>query len=105
MANTCKAAAKSGSTNDNEPRSPTNLDFNAINSTTMEKMLMSHLISLQETINKLGEEIRALNKENAKLQIVIENETLKKVVAKLEDKIQETDEHLNKIELKEALKE
>ena len=72
----------------------------------MEKMLMSHLISLQETINKLGEEIRALNKENAKLQIVvIENENLKKVVAKLEDKIQETDEHLNKIELKEALKE
>ena len=72
----------------------------------MEKMFMSHLISLQETINKLGEEIRALNKDNAKLQVVvIENENLKKVVAKLEDKIQETDEHLNKIELKEASKE
>ena len=72
----------------------------------MEKMLMSHLMSLQETINKLGEEVRALNKDNAKLQIVvIENENLTKVVAKLEDKIQETDEHLNKIELKEALKE
>ena len=71
----------------------------------MEKMLMSHLISLQETINKLGEEIRALNKDNAKLQVVvIENENLKKVVAKLEDKIQETDERLNKIELKETLK-
>ena len=62
MANTRKAAAKSGSTIDNELRSPTNLDFNAINSTTMEKMLMSHLISLQETINKLGEEVRALIK-------------------------------------------
>ena len=45
-------------------------------------------------------------KENAKLQsVVIENKSLKKVVAKLEDKIQETDESLNKIELKEALKE
>ena len=37
----------------------------------MEKMLMSHLISLQETINKQGEEIRALNKENPKPQIVV----------------------------------
>ena len=43
-------------------------------------------------------------KENAKLQsVVIENKSLKKVVAKLEDKIQETDERLNKIELKESL--
>ena len=103
MANTRKAAAKSGSTIDNEPRSPTNLDFNAINSTTMEKMLMSHLISLQETINKQGEEIRILMKENAKLQIVvIENEGLKKMVVKLEEEIQEckrasfeTNERLN----------
>ena len=64
------------------------------------------MISFQETINKLGEEIRALNKENAKLQIVvIENENLKKLVAKLEDKIQETDGCLNKVEFKEALKE
>ena len=90
MTNTRKAAAKSGSTIDNEPRSPTNLDFNAINSTTMEKMFMSHLISLQETINKQGEEIRILMKENAKLQIVvIENEGLKKMVAKLEEEIQD----------------
>ena len=51
---------------------------------------MSCLISLQETINKQGEEIRTLMKENVKLQIVvIENESLKKVVAKLEDEIQE----------------
>ena len=70
---------------DNEPRSPTNIDSN-----TIDKMLMSHLISLQETINKMGEEIRMLTKENAKYQnVVMENESLKKVVAKLEDKIQE----------------
>ena len=54
----------------------------------------------------MGEEIRTLTKENAKFQnVVMENESLKKVVAKLEDKIQETNERLNKIELKEALKE
>ena len=42
----------------------------------MDKMLMSHMISLQETINKQGEEIRTLMKENVKLQIVvIENES------------------------------
>ena len=86
---------------DNEPRSPTNLDSN-----TIEKMLMSHLITLQETINKMGEEVRTLTKENAKLQnVVMENESLKKVVARLEDKIEEANERLNKIELKEALKE
>ena len=79
----------------------------------MDKMLLSHLISLQETINKQGEKIRILMKENAKLQIVvIENEGLKKMVVKLEEEIQEckrasfeTNERLNKIELKEALKE
>ena len=73
---------------------------------------MSHLFSLQETINKKGEEIRTQMKENAKLQIVvIENESLKIMVAKLDDMIQEckrasfeTNEHLNKIELKETLK-
>ena len=108
MANTRKTAAKFGGMIDNEPRSPTNLDSNA-----MDKMLMSHLISLQETINKQGEEIRTLMKENTKLQsVVIENESLKQVVAKLQEEIQEckrasfeTNERLNKIELKEALKE
>ena len=108
MANTRKTAAKFGGMIDNEPRSPTNLDSNA-----MDKMLMSHLISLQETINKQGEEIRMLMKENTKLQsVVIENESLKQVVAKLQEEIQEckrasfeTNERLNKIELKEALKE
>ena len=70
---------------DNEPRSPTNLDSNAINSTTTDKMVMSHLIFLQETINKQGEEARSLIKENAKLQvIVIGNEILsRRVYAKL----------------------
>ena len=76
MANTRKAATKFGSTIDNEPRLPTNIDSN-----TIDKMLMSHLISLQETINKMGEEIRTLTKENAKFQnVVMENESLKKVV-------------------------
>ena len=78
MANTREAATKFGSMIDNEPRSPTNLDSN-----TIDKMLMSHLISLQETINKMGEEIRTLTKENAKLQnVFMENESLKKVVIK-----------------------
>ena len=52
-------------------------------------------------------------KDNAKLQIVtLDNEGLKKIVAKLEEEIQEwkrvsfeTNERLDKIELKEALKE
>ena len=40
---------------------------------------MSHLIVIQETINKHGKVIRTLMKENAKLQIVIiENGSLKK---------------------------
>ena len=55
----------------------------------------------------------ALMKENVKLQIiVIENETLMKTIVKLEDEIREytktslkTNEHLNKIKLKEALKQ
>ena len=89
------------------------LDANVVNSATMEKMLMSHLISLQETINKQIEEIRTLMKENAKIQIVvIENESLKKMVANLEDEIQECkrlyfeiNDLLNKIEFKETLKE
>ena len=50
-------------------------------------------------------------KENAKLHIVvIENGDLKKMVANLEDELHEckkaslTNEHLNKIQLKEVLK-
>ena len=88
MANTCKAATKSRI--DNEPKSSTILDIYATNLATMEKIFMSHLISLQEKINKQCEEIRTLMKENTKLQIVvIENESIKKMIAKLEDKIQE----------------
>ena len=72
---------------------------------------MSHLISFQETINKQGEEIRALMTEDTKLQIiVIENESLKKTVAKLQEEIREskvvsleTKKCLNKISLKEEL--
>ena len=45
---------------------------------------MTHLIFLQETISKQGEEIMALMTENVKLQIiVIENECLMKMIAKL----------------------
>ena len=78
------------SMNDNEARSLMILDINATNSPTIKKMIMSHLISLQETINKQDKVIRTLMKENAKLQIVvIENESLKKMFAKLEDEIKE----------------
>ena len=52
--------------NDNEARSLMILDINATNSPTIKKMIMSHLISLQKTINKQDEEIRALMKYNAK---------------------------------------
>ena len=55
------------------------IDINATNSATMEIMLTDHFISLHETINKQNEEMSALIKEIAKLQIiVIENESLKK---------------------------
>ena len=100
MVNTRKAATKFGSMVDNESISSRILDINAIYSATKEKMLMSHLFSLQETINKKGEEIRTQMKENVKLQIVF----IDKMVAKLQDKIQEckrasfkTNERLNKI--------
>ena len=42
MANTRKASTKSKNMIDNELRSPMILDANAIKSTTMDKMLMSH---------------------------------------------------------------
>mgnify|MGYP000662735094 CR=1 FL=1 len=99
---------------DNEPRSPTILDINATNSATVVKNVYES-VGFSSRNSKLGKvkEIRTLIKENAKLQIVvIENESLKKMVAKLEDEIQdctrasfETNERLNKIGLKEALKE
>ena len=74
MANTCKAATNSGSMILNELRSPMILASNSINSAAMDKMLMGHLKG-----------IRTLMKENVKLQIVvIENERLKNVAAKLE---------------------
>ena len=37
----------------------------------MDKMLMSHVISLQETINKQGEEIRALMKRMLSSKLVL----------------------------------
>ena len=70
-ANTHKWATMSGTMIDNEPRLPKILDINATNSATMENMLVIHFLSLQEIINKQGEEIRKFMKENAKLQIVI----------------------------------
>ena len=61
MENTRKGATKSKSTIDNEPKSPTTLNLNATTSNMKEALLMTHLLSLQETINKEGcVEIRAL---------------------------------------------
>ena len=60
-ANTGKTTTKSGSIIDYYLGSPTFLDINATNSATMEKILMSHFIFLQETINKQGEEVRTTN--------------------------------------------
>ena len=61
----------------------------ALNQSHQEKKGLLKLF-LEETINKQGEDIRTLMKGNVKLQIVfIENESLKKMVAKLEDEIQQ----------------
>ena len=68
VANTHKGGTKSGSMIDNETKSPEILDLNTTNSATIETVLMSHSISLQETINKKDKEIRALMRENVKLQ-------------------------------------
>ena len=47
---------------------------------------MGYLISVQETIKKQCEETIRITKENVKLQvIVVENGSLNKTVAKLED--------------------
>ena len=44
---------------------------------------MNHLGSVQETINKQGEEIGVRMRDNAKLEVlIIENENLKRMVIK-----------------------
>ena len=79
MVDTRKAATKSGSMIDNEPISPTKT-----NSATMETLLMDHLVSLQETINKQSEKSSTLQ-----VIVTVENEHLKHMVAKLDDKVRE----------------
>lgn len=47
--------------------------------TTSKSMIMAYLVSLQETVNKQGEDLRALAMENGTLRVlVVENEHLKK---------------------------
>ncbi|MCO5592198.1 hypothetical protein L7F22_046196 [Adiantum nelumboides] len=66
---------------ENDPKSPKILDLNAITSstTTIEAMIMAYLVTLQETVNKQGEDLRALAMENGTLRVlVVENERLKR---------------------------
>ncbi|MCO5581281.1 hypothetical protein L7F22_035160 [Adiantum nelumboides] len=83
---------------ENDPKSPKNLDPNTITSTTTtEAMIMAYLVTLQETVNKQGEDLRALAMENGTLRVlVVENEHLKKVLEmqttrlmQLENEVQE----------------
>ena len=97
IANTRKAATKSGSMIDNELRSPKILDMVATNLPPTETILMSHFIFLQETISKQGEEIMALMKTTNYCYW-----EWGKMVVKLEDEIREckhtswkTDERFN----------
>ena len=75
MANTCKTTTQS---RNSESKSLKILDSNTRTIVTIETLIMNDLVSLQETINKQGEEIGALIKDNAKLQVpIVENEKLK----------------------------
>ena len=84
---------------ENDLKSPKHPDLNALSSTTttMDTVIMSFLFSLQETVNKQGEDLRALTTENGSLRVlVIENENLKKTInmqatrlAQLENEVQE----------------
>ncbi|MCO5547927.1 hypothetical protein L7F22_001382 [Adiantum nelumboides] len=88
-----------------------------------EAMIMAYLVTLQETINKQGKDLRALAMENGTLRVlVVENEHLKKVLEmqttrlmQLENEVQECKcsfvemnalkERLTKVENDYALKE
>ena len=62
LANIHKVTTNTRRMMNNDPRSQTILDINAKHSAAVEKMLMSHLISLLKTISKQGEEVRTLMK-------------------------------------------
>ena len=66
-ANCAKGATKAWTMVYSDPRTPMTLNLNVTNSATIESFLMILLVFLQETINKQGEEIRAILIENAKL--------------------------------------
>ncbi|MCO5558495.1 hypothetical protein L7F22_012079 [Adiantum nelumboides] len=83
---------------ENDPKSSKNLDLNTITSTTtIEAMIMAYLVTLQETVNKQGEDLRALAMENGTLRVlIVANEHLKKVLEmqttrlmQLENEVQE----------------
>ena len=82
MSDKTRKAAKSIATMENEVKSPRKLDTNpTTSSTTTEVVIMAYLVSLQETVNKQGEELRALAMENGTLRVlVVENEHLKKAL-------------------------
>lgn len=107
-----------------EAKSPRILDANSsTSSTTTEAVIMAGLVSLQEIVNKQGEELRALAMENGTLRVlVVENEHLKKVLEMqttrlmhLENEVQECKrslvdmnalkERLSKVESDYVLKE
>ena len=64
-------------------RFPIHIPFNRLASPlslTIEIVIMSHLISLQDIIGKQGENFRGLAIENGKLKILTENKHLNKVI-------------------------
>ncbi|MCO5585645.1 hypothetical protein L7F22_039580 [Adiantum nelumboides] len=67
---------------ENDPKSPKCGDSNtAVQPTISETMIMAYLVSLQETVNKQGKDLRALAMENDTLRVlVIENENLKRTL-------------------------
>lgn len=81
---------------ENDAKSPKIGDSNSCTSST-EAMIMAYLVSLQETVNKQGEDLRALAMENGTLRVLhVENENLKKTLEmqnarlmQLEDEVKE----------------
>ncbi|MCO5572699.1 hypothetical protein L7F22_026458 [Adiantum nelumboides] len=67
---------------ENDPKSPKCGDSKTtVQPTTSETMIMAYLVSLQETVNKQGEDLRALAMENGTLRVlVVENENLKRTL-------------------------
>ncbi|MCO5557562.1 hypothetical protein L7F22_011128 [Adiantum nelumboides] len=92
------SSTRASNATESDPKSPKILDPNTITSTTTtEAMIMAYLVTLQETVNKQGEDLRALAMENGTLRVlVVENEHLKKMLEmqttrlmQLENEVQE----------------